>query len=85
MTENKLFRSKDELNEFTAFVKEFYKEKDRAAVILGVAKIDAQLYQVLQKFLCPCPSSKDELLDGDGPLSTFQFQNSLGLSLRFDR
>ena len=56
---------------FTAFVEEFKGESDRAAVILGAAKLDVLLSQILERFLLPCTSSTDELLEGDSPLSTF--------------
>jgi hypothetical protein len=56
---------------FTAFVNEFKDESDRAAVILGAAKLDALLAQILDRHLLPCLGNNDELLDGDSPLSTF--------------
>ena len=56
---------------FREFVTEFVGESDRAAVILGAAKLDYLLYQILQKYLIPNPAGRDELLDGDAPLSTF--------------
>jgi len=56
---------------FNEFVKEFREESDRAAVILGVAKLDLLLYQILIKILFPNTSSNDDLFDGDAPLSTF--------------
>lgn len=59
------------VEEFRAFAKEFEKETDRAAVILGAAKLDLLLCQILTKVLLPNPSSNDDLLDGDSPLSTF--------------
>jgi hypothetical protein len=59
------------LAEFEAFAAEFKSESDRAAVILGAAKLDLLLYQVLQKVLRPAPGKSDELLDGDAPLGTF--------------
>lgn len=58
------------LVEFRRFAKEFSEETDRAAVILGTAKLDILLYQILQRFLLPEASSTDELLDGDAPLSS---------------
>ncbi len=58
-------------NAFEAFVKEFKGESDRAAVILGAAKLDALLAQILDRFLLPSTGSSDELLEGDSPLSTF--------------
>src|SRR2546422_8611501 len=56
---------------FAKFVDEFKGESDRAAVILGAAKLDATLGQILDRHLRPSLSSSDELLDGDSPLSTF--------------
>jgi len=53
------------------FVDEFKIDNDRAAVVLGAAKIDELLYKILGKFLKP-PAKKDEdFLDSDGPLGTF--------------
>jgi DNA-binding MltR family transcriptional regulator len=71
MTEEATSVSNPEMEEFIKFLREFAKESDRAAVILGAAKIDTQLYQILQKALIPCASGRDELLDGDSPLSSF--------------
>lgn len=53
------------------FIQEFANESDRAAVILGAAKIDLLLGQILERFMSPSPTGKDELLDGDAPLGTF--------------
>lgn len=64
--------NQDKNNEyFMAFIDEFKSESDRAAVILGAAKLDNILYQILNKILLPPPSGNDELLDNDNPLSTF--------------
>ena len=57
--------------EFIAFVREFSNESDRAAVIVGAAKLDNLLYQLLQQFLLPVPSGNDELLDSEAALGTF--------------
>lgn len=69
--------------EFKAFFEEFKSESDRAAVILGAAKLDLLLYQIIQQFLAPATGGKDELLDGDAPLGTFSAKimltNRLGL------
>lgn len=54
-----------------SFVEGLINEGDRATVILVAAKLDLILYRILQKHLIPIPGSKDELLDNDGPLSTF--------------
>jgi DNA-binding MltR family transcriptional regulator len=59
------------INDFTNFLQEFRDESDRAAVILGVARLDYFLYHILQRVFSPCTSRTDELLDGDSPLSTF--------------
>ena len=60
-----------------AFVKDFSKESDRAAVIVGAARLDDLLYQLLRAVLLPCTSSQDELLEGDSPLSTFHARTHL--------
>ena len=57
--------------EVLAFFSELDSESDRAAVILGVARLDLILYQILARFLLPAAGSNDDLLDGDSPLSTF--------------
>jgi hypothetical protein len=56
---------------FAAFVEEFKNESDRAAVVLGAAKLDSILAQILDRFMLPSLSSTDELLEGDSPLATF--------------
>ncbi|MGD1083654.1 MAG: hypothetical protein ABSA47_02760 [Verrucomicrobiota bacterium] len=60
-----------------AFLDEFARETDRAAVVLGAAKLDLQLYHLLQKVLLPNPCGTDELLDGDAPLGTFSSRINL--------
>jgi hypothetical protein len=57
--------------QFEAFVREFKTESDRAAVILGAAKLDSLLGQLIDQFLLPAPGNTDELLEGDSPLATF--------------
>lgn len=56
---------------FQSFMGEFVTESDRAAVILGAAKVEFQLGQILEKYLLPSTSSSDDLLEGDSPLATF--------------
>lgn len=57
---------------FGDFIKEFEQESDRAAVVLGTAKLDSILHQLLQKVLLTCTSSQDELLEGErAPIGTF--------------
>jgi hypothetical protein len=76
--------------EFGRFAREFAKESDRAAVILAAAKLDFTLLQLLQRLLLPSPTGSDELLDGDGPLSTFSSRINLAhrlglISAQFSR
>jgi len=56
---------------FKEFLDEFKQESDRAAVILGAAKLDLLLYLLLVKVLIPNVGNTDNLFDGDSPLSTF--------------
>jgi hypothetical protein len=65
------------LEEFADFADEFRSETDRAAVILGAAKLDHTLHQILTTFLLPKLGSSDELLDGDSPLSSFSSKINL--------
>lgn len=69
--------SRADLKAFTVFVDEFKNESDRAAVILGAAKLDVMLYQLLQTTLRPSTSKSDELLEGDSPLATFSSRISV--------
>ncbi|MDP2302071.1 MAG: hypothetical protein Q8N03_06580 [Ignavibacteria bacterium] len=68
---NKKKENKTEKDIFYEFVNEFIAESDRAAVILGTAKLDFLLYQILTKYFIPVAGSSDDLLEGDSPLTTF--------------
>jgi hypothetical protein len=59
------------LRDFIEFVGEFKNETDRSAVIVGTAKLDLLMYQLLSSYFLPCTSRNDDLLDGDSPLGTF--------------
>jgi len=59
------------IDKFAEFVEELSTESNRAAVVLGVSKIDQSLYFILNNSLLSKLSTADELLDGDSPLSTF--------------
>ena len=74
-------RENYEVIAYKEFVKEFGNETDRAAVILGVAKLDALLYQLLSKFLVSCPTSQDDLFDIEKPLSTFSAKINIAYRL----
>jgi hypothetical protein len=66
-------RSTDALA-FEEFFNDFKAESDRAAVILGAARIDLGLYHLLQHTLPPNTSRSDELLEGDSPSPTFSLR-----------
>jgi hypothetical protein len=56
---------------FEAFYEEFVSDSDRAAVILGAAKIDDILGRILSAHLVlPFDEKSDELLSTNGPLGT---------------
>ena len=71
----------DSYASFKAFFVEFAKESDRACVILGAAKIDILLKQLLLGLFLPSTSSTDELLDGDSALGTFSAKIQLAYRL----
>jgi len=71
MNEQKGKNKYKDIEVLASFVEQLVNEGDRATVILVVAKLDLILSQILQKHLVSIPGSKDELLDNDGPLSTF--------------
>lgn len=69
-------------NTFVAFSVDLSEESDRAAVVLGAARIDLGLRRLLEHALAPNTSSRDDLLDNDGPVSTFSARTQLCLRLR---
>ncbi len=60
---SKAFTEKEHAEEVVQFANEYVEETDRATVILGAAKLDTILRQILLKVLVPSPSRDDELLD----------------------
>lgn len=70
-TESQKFEFDPEGRLFSELMDEFVAESNRAAVVLGAAKLDALLYAVIDRFLIPSPTGSDDLLDGDAPLATF--------------
>lgn len=54
-------------HDLQVILEEFARETNRAAVILGVARIDELLHQVLGGVLLPCPTKDDSLLDTERP------------------
>jgi len=65
------------IKEVEKFIDEFKNESDRAVVIIGAAKIDNLLMELLLNKLMPNVSGNDELFDGDSPLSTFSAKINL--------
>ena len=63
------------------FLDDLRLESERAAVILAVAKLDVALFELLSKFLLSPPSSQDNLLDQDGPLSAFSSRINIAYRL----
>ncbi len=62
----------ERFGETVVFLSEFLHETDRAAVVLGGAKLDLLLHRILQKhFLSPIKSDTDPLLDQSLPLGSF--------------
>lgn len=59
------------LTDFANFIDQFLSESDRAAVIIGAAKIEYLLSELLDKYFLPASGSSDDLLEGDAPLATF--------------
>lgn len=78
---HKKINSEKDYEHFNNFINEFKTESDRAAVILGAAKLDNILYQILGSVLLPPPSGNDELLEGDSPLSTFSSRINISYRL----
>lgn len=68
----------EEIDRLTRFIGEFDSESDRAVVILGAARVDQLLGELLRGLLLPCASSKDELFEMDGPLGTFSSRIAMG-------
>ena len=87
MTDNKQAQPKTESGTRTdryfdttallAFVDEYVKESDRAAVILIGAKLDQVLLQILKSFLTPLPGTQDNLLDTEQAIGTFSARINL--------
>lgn len=72
---------KHQLADFEEFVGQFRAESDRAAVILGAAKLDYLLFQLVDRALVPNYSKDDDLLDDNRPLSSFSARISLAYRL----
>ena len=67
--------------EAAAFVRSLTNESERAAVVLGAAKLDALLELLLKRSLLACPGGKDDLFDTERPLGTFSAKISAAYRL----
>jgi hypothetical protein len=63
------------------FVGELCQEGERAAVVLGAARVDLGIEELLKKILRPNPGGSDDLFEGDRPLSTFSAKIALAYRL----
>ena len=81
LSKEEIIEAQEVIKAFTDFLDKFKEESDRAVVIVGVAKLDSLLYQILKKALLPSPTSSDELFEGDNaPL--FNFSSKIKLCSR---
>ena len=71
----------DQIKAFDELITQFNENSDRAAIILGVAKLDYLLYQLLDFYLISNYTSDEPLLEGDRPLSTFSSRINLSYRL----
>jgi DNA-binding MltR family transcriptional regulator len=69
------------VEDFDQLINQFTEESDRAAVILGTAKLDYLLGQLLNKYMVASYTSDDPLLKNDGPISTFSSRTHLAYRL----
>jgi mannitol operon repressor len=64
----------EDLNEF---LREFQRESDRAAAVLGAAYLDSRLEVLLREKFVAVPKFVDDLLSGQGGLSSFSARISI--------
>ena len=57
LSKEEIIEAQEVVKAFTDFLDKFKEESDRAVVIVGVAKLDSLLYQILKKALLPSPTS----------------------------
>lgn len=69
------------MNEHEQFIDEFVSESDRAAVVLGAAKLDDLLMRALIAFMLPSTRGEDELFAQGKPLRSFGLKIDLAYRL----
>src|SRR5437867_124895 len=53
------------------FIEQLVRESERAAVVLGAARLEAALEKALSLLMQPSANGQDTLFDSDRPLGTF--------------
>ena len=82
-SEDKMEASIDRsLDAVVEIVNQYKNESLRAAVILAAARMDILLYQLLARVFVPNTSIRDDLFDGEAPLSTFSAKINLSYRLK---
>ena len=67
--------------EVANFVLKVAKESDRAAVIIGAARLDVGLERLLKKVMSHHPGGQDSLFDQDRPIGSFAARIALAYRL----
>lgn len=86
---NKLLLTDNEIEELqTQLIQEainfgegLAREGERAAVVLGAARLDVSLERLLKKLMHPHPGGSDNLFDSDRPLGSFSAKIALAYRL----
>jgi hypothetical protein len=82
LTERKIEVLQERLiQETTSFVFGLLREGERAAVVLGAARLDVSLERLLKKLMHPHPGGSDNLFDTERPLSSFSAKIALAYRL----
>lgn len=76
-------RELEKLQDWQGWINEFQNESDRAAVVLGVAVLDALLEELLRAFLVEDSTEVDHLLGVDRPLGSFGARGRAAYCLGF--
>jgi hypothetical protein len=82
LTESEIERLQERLSqEVGDFVVGLAREGERAAVVLGAARLDVSLENLLKKLMHPHPGGSDNLFDSQRPLSSFSTKIALAYRL----
>lgn len=82
LTESEIEELQERLTqETTRFVSGLAREGERAAVVLGAARLDVALERLLKKLMHPNPGGSDNLFDSQCPLGSFSAKIALAYRL----